>query len=196
MLAAQETVVAPATTQEGDVAPADITGVWLTDEAPAATLEGLVHLPAARNDRRCDFARRLLTYAGPGLLVSIGYCDPGNWATGLLAGAGWGYSLLFVVLISSMVGLFLQYLSLRLGVAGRRDLAQACRASLPPAANLLLWLSAEVAMVATDLAEVIGFAVGFSLLTGAPLAAGVGLAAGDTLLLLAVPAGGRHARVV
>jgi len=170
-------------------------GRWLFDSAPAPSLDGIVRVPAARA-RCCDFPRRLLLYSGPGLLIAIGSVDPGNWSTNLLAGSGWGYSLLFVILVSSLVGLFLQLLSARLGVAGRRDLAQACRASLHPAANVALWFSAEVAMVATDLAEVIGFAVGFTLLTGAPLAAGVGLAAGDTLLLLALPAGGRHARIV
>ena len=178
-------------------APASVAmGSWLCDAAPPATLDGVVRMPAARAGRRCDFLRRLLVYSGPGLLIAVGSVDPGNWSTNLLAGSGWGYSLLFVVLVSSLVGFFLQSLSLRLGVASRRDLAQACRASLHPAANVALWLSAEVAMVATDLAEVIGFAVGFSLLTGAPLAAGVGLAAGDPLLLLALPAGGRHARII
>ena len=145
----------------------------------------------------CAWLWRLAKFSGPGLMISVGYCDPGNWTTGLLAGAGWGYALLFVVLASSLIGMFLQSLSLRLGVAGRRDLAQACaQAGMPRPARLLLWASAEAAMVATDLAEVIGFAVGFTLLTGAPLAAGVALAAGDTLLLLLMPAGARHARVV
>ena len=170
--------------------------MWLEDEAPTPSMEGLVVVPAANPSRRCDFARRLAVFSGPGLLISVGYCDPGNWSTGLAAGAGWGYSLLFAVLASSLVGMYLQALAARLGIAGRRDLAQACRASLPRGASLALWISAEVAMVATDLAEVVGFAVGLSLLTGAPLAVGVALAAGDTLLLLAAPAGGRHARIV
>jgi manganese transport protein len=122
--------------------------------------------------------------------------DPGNWSTGLRAGAGWGYAHLCVVLLSSLVGLFLQTLAVRLGVAGKRDLAQACRDALPRPLVLALWASAELAMVATDLAEVIGFAVAFQLLTGAPTWAGVVLSTGDTLLLFLLPAGGARERAI
>jgi Mn2+/Fe2+ NRAMP family transporter len=122
--------------------------------------------------------------------------DPGNWATGLAAGSGWGYAHLFIVLVSSLIGMFLQALAVRLGVCGGRDLAQACASALPRWARLLLWASAEAAMVATDLAEVIGFAVALRLLTGWPAWAGVALAAGDTLLMLALPAGRFGARLI
>lgn len=146
--------------------------------------------------RRLDFARRLLQYSGPGVLVAVGYMDPGNWSTGLKAGAGWGYAHLFIVLVSSLIGMFLQALTVRLSVVGKRDLSQACRDTFPVWVNGVLWVSAELAMIATDLAEVIGFSVAFQLLTGAPTWAGVILSTGDTLLLFLLPVGGSRARAL
>lgn len=146
--------------------------------------------------RRFDFMSRLLQYSGPGIMISVGYMDPGNWSTGLRAGAGWGYSHLFIVFSSSLIGMFLQTLAIRLGVAGKRDLAQACRDTYPHWINVFLWMSAELAMIATDLAEVIGFSIAFKLLTGLPTWAGVVLSVGDTLLLFLLPTGGGRTRAI
>ena len=121
---------------------------------------------------------------GPAYLVAVGYMDPGNWATDLAAGSTSGYALLWVVAVSSAMAMVLQSLCCRLGIATGLDLAQACRQLLPPAWRLPLWLLAEVAMIATDLAELVGSAIALKLLFGLPLAWGVGLTAADTLLLL------------
>jgi manganese transport protein len=128
--------------------------------------------------------RRLLRFAGPGLLVSVGYMDPGNWATDIEAGSRFGYALLFVIVLSSLAGILLQTLSARLGLVTGRDLARLCRERYPRPAVLLLWLLAELAIVATDVAEVLGSALAFKLLFGLPLWIGV-LATGlDTLIVL------------
>ena len=123
---------------------------------------------------------------GPAYLVAVGYMDPGNWATDLAAGSTSGYALLWVVALSSAMAMVLQSLCCRLGIATGLDLAQACRQLLPPAWRLPLWLLAEVAMIATDLAELVGSAIALKLLFGLPLAWGVSLTAADTLLLLAL----------
>ena len=123
---------------------------------------------------------------GPAYLVAVGYMDPGNWATDLAAGSTSGYALLWVVALSSAMAMVLQSLCCRLGIATGLDLAQACRKMLPPAWTLPLWLLAEVAMIATDLAELVGSAIALKLLFGLPLAWGVSLTAADTLLLLAL----------
>jgi manganese transport protein len=128
--------------------------------------------------------RRLLAFLGPGYLVAVGYMDPGNWATDLAAGSAYGYTLLSAVLLSSLMAVLLQSLSARLGIATGRDLAQACRAHYPPAVNLTLWAVCELAIIACDLAEVIGTAIALQLLFGLPLVVGAALTAADVLLIL------------
>ncbi len=123
---------------------------------------------------------------GPAYLVAVGYMDPGNWATDLAAGSRYGYALLWVVAASSLVAMVLQSLCCRLGIATGMDLAQACSRLLPRGWRIPLWLLAEVAIVATDLAELVGSAIALQLLFGMPLPWGVALTAGDTLLLLAL----------
>ncbi len=130
------------------------------------------------------FLRRLISFLGPGYMVAVGYMDPGNWATSLAAGSAYGYTLLSVILISNVMAILLQALSLRLGVASGRDLAQACREAFPRPVALMLWLFAEAAIIATDLAEVIGTAIGLNLLFAIPLEIGVVLTALDVFLIL------------
>jgi len=130
------------------------------------------------------FFRRLLAFAGPGYLIAVGYMDPGNWATDVAGGSKFGYSLLSVVLLSSMMAMFLQALCVKLGVATGRDLAQACREHYSRGTAIALWLGGEVAIVACDLAEVLGSAVALQLLFGIPLIWGVLITAFDVLLIL------------
>jgi manganese transport protein len=127
---------------------------------------------------------RLLAYMGPAYLVSVGYMDPGNWATDLAGGAKFGYALIWVLLMSNLMALLLQALSARLGIVRRRDLAQANREVYPPMINFFLYLLAELAIAACDLAEVLGMAIGIQLLTGLPLIWGVSFTVLDTFLLL------------
>jgi manganese transport protein len=128
--------------------------------------------------------KRILAYFGPAYLVSVGYMDPGNWATDLQGGAQFGYKLIWVLLMSNIMALLLQSLSARLGIVRRRDLAQANRETYPPLVNLCLFVLAELAIAATDLAEVLGMAIGLHLLTGLPLIWGVVITVLDTFLLL------------
>ena len=128
--------------------------------------------------------QRLLRVAGPGLLVSVGYMDPGNWATDIEAGSRYGYALLWVVLLSSLAAILLQTLSLRLGLVARKDLARACCERYGPRVNLALWLMAEVAIVACDVAEVLGSALALHLLFGVSLPGGIAITAFDTLIVL------------
>lgn len=128
--------------------------------------------------------RRFLAFVGPGYLVAVGYMDPGNWATSLAGGAKYGYALLFVALLSSVMAMLLQSLCARLAIASGRDLAQACRDAYPRWASFPLWLLAEVAIIATDLAEVIGTAIGLNLLFGVPIEIGIFITAGDVFLIL------------
>src|SRR5262245_40598127 len=130
--------------------------------------------------------RRFLAFSGPALLVSVGYMDPGNWGTDLQAGSQFKYRLLWVLLMSNLMALLLQTLATRLGVVTGRDLAQACRESYPKATSWGLWLLTEIAIAATDLAEVIGTIIGLKLLFGVPYLWGLGIAALDTFLLLAL----------
>ncbi|WMT79099.1 Nramp family divalent metal transporter [Bradyrhizobium sp. Ash2021] len=130
------------------------------------------------------WVRRLLAFAGPGYLVSVGYMDPGNWATDLAGGSKFGYTLLSVILLSNLMAILLQALAARLGIVTGRDLAQACRASYSRPVNFLLWLACEAAIIACDLAEVIGTAIALKLLFGIPLIGGALLAALDAFLLL------------
>lgn len=130
--------------------------------------------------------RRFFAFLGPGYLVAVGYMDPGNWATDIGAGAAFRYTLLSVVLISSLVAVFLQALSAKLGIATGRDLAQACRDSYSRPIVMVLWISAEIAIAACDLAEVIGSAIALNLLFHIPLLAGVILTIADVFVVLAL----------
>lgn len=131
-----------------------------------------------------SFFRKLLAFTGPGYLVAVGYMDPGNWATDLAGGSAFGYTLLSVVLLSSIFAMFLQHLTVKLGVVTGFDLAQLCRQVFPVWVNRFLWLMAELMIIACDLAEVIGTAIALELLFHIPIAIGVVLTALDVLLLL------------
>ena len=131
-----------------------------------------------------SFWKRMFAFAGPAYLVSVGYMDPGNWATDLEGGARFGYQLLWVLVMSNAMAILLQTLSARLGIVGGRDLAQACREAYPRQVNLVLWGLCEIAIAACDLAEVLGAAIGLNLLFHIPLLFGVLITAADTLLLL------------
>ena len=133
-----------------------------------------------------SWIRRLLAFAGPAYLVSVGYMDPGNWATDLAGGARFGYQLVWVLVMSNLMAVLLQTLSARLGVVTGKDLAQACRDEYPPWLSVPLWLLCEIAIVACDLAEVLGAAIGLKLLFGLPILWGVLITALDVLLLLAL----------
>ena len=126
----------------------------------------------------------MLAFGGPAYLVSVGYMDPGNWATDLEGGARFGYGLLWVLLLSNFMAILLQTLASRLGIVAKRDLAQACRESYPKPVCDALWLLCEIAIAACDLAEVLGAAIGLHLLFGIPLVVGVALTALDTVLVL------------
>ena len=128
--------------------------------------------------------KKIFSFLGPAYLVSVGYMDPGNWATDLAGGSKFGYSLVWVLLMSNLMALLLQGLSARLGIVRRRDLAQANREAYPKLVNYALWVLAEIAIAACDLAEVLGMAIGLQLLTGLPLIWGVSLTVLDTFLLL------------
>lgn len=128
--------------------------------------------------------RRILSFAGPGYMVAVGYMDPGNWATSLSAGSVFGYSLLSVILLSNMMAMLLQAAAVRLGLASGLDLAQSCRRYFSPRANLTLWLLCEVAIVACNMAEVLGMACGLGMLFHIPLTLGVCITALDVMLIL------------
>ena len=130
--------------------------------------------------------RRLFAFAGPGYLIAVGYMDPGNWATDLAGGSAYGYTLLSVVLLSNLMAMVLQALSARLGIASGLDLAQACRDHYPRPVSIALWLLCEIAIVACDLAEVLGTAIALKLLFGLPLVWGVCVTALDVFLILAL----------
>jgi manganese transport protein len=128
--------------------------------------------------------RRLLGFLGPGFLISVGYMDPGNWATDLAAGSRYGYTLLFVIMLSNLMAILLQSLAIKLGVASEQDLAQTCRAQYSRPVAIGLWIVAEIAIAACDLAEVIGSAIALQLLFHIPLMAGVLITSLDVLLIL------------
>ena len=130
--------------------------------------------------------KRLFAFMGPAYLVSVGYMDPGNWATDLEGGARFGYGLIWVLLMSNMMAVLLQSLAARLGIVTGHDLAQACRAEYLRPVNVTLWLLAEVAIAACDLAEVLGTVIALNLLFGLPLLWGCLVTAFDTVLLLAI----------
>jgi manganese transport protein len=157
-------------------------GAWRrsTGAASLTDLHRSIAIPAS------GFVRKLLAFGGPGYMISVGYMDPGNWATDIGGGSAHGYLLLSVVVLSSLMAMLLQALSLRLGIATGRDLAQACRDAYPRSATLALWLFAEIGIIACDLAEVVGTAIALELLFGLPLLWGVLLTACDTLVVLAL----------
>jgi manganese transport protein len=130
------------------------------------------------------FWKKVFAFSGPGLLVAVGYMDPGNWATDISGGAQFGYTLLSVIFISNIFAIVLQHLSLKLGVVAERDLAQACRDHFHPTVNYGLWILCELAIAACDLAEVIGSAIALNLLFGIPLIWGVLITAFDVLIIL------------
>ena len=155
-------------------------------------------LPAARGGAPERFSlKRLVAFIGPGYLVAVGYMDPGNWATALAAGSAFGYSLLSVLLLSNLMAMLLQAASVRLGVATGLDLAQVCRREFGARANLMLWVGCEIAIMACNLAEVLGMAWGLNLLFRIPLPAGVCLTALDVFLLLSLQRRGvRHLETI
>jgi manganese transport protein len=144
----------------------------------------LADVHASVGTSQVSFWRRMFAFAGPAYLVSVGYMDPGNWATDLEGGARFGYRLIWVLVMSNAMAILLQTLSARLGIVSGRDLAQACRETYPRRVNLALWVLCEIAIAACDLAEVMGAAIGLNLLFHIPLLFGVLLTAADTLLVL------------
>ena len=131
-----------------------------------------------------SWLRRLLAFSGPGYMVSVGYMDPGNWATDIAGGSKFGYTLLSVIMLSNLMAILLQALAARLGIATGRDLAQACRDAYPRPVGIALWIACELAIIACDLAEVIGTAIALKLLFGIPLIGGALITALDAFLLL------------
>lgn len=140
--------------------------------------------------KKSGFWRKYLAFAGPGLMVAVGYMDPGNWATDIAGGAQFGYTLLSVILISNIFAMVLQHLSVKLGVVAERDLAQACRDHFKPTTNFILWVFCEIAIAACDLAEVIGSAIALNLLFGIPLIWGIVITTIDVLIILLLQAKG------
>src|SRR5262245_18214658 len=150
-------------------------------EAPLSDVHRTISVGGTTN------ARRLAAFLGPGYLVAVGYMDPGNWATSLAGGCKFGYTLLVVTLVSNIMAIVLQALCARLAIASGRDLAQACRDAYPRWAAYPLWAAAEIAFIATDIAEVLGTAIGLNLLFSIPLDIGVLLTALDLFLILYLP---------
>src|SRR5215210_4650155 len=147
------------------------------DSAITVTMKPIEQSPSLPESHRsigvpdggAGFWRKLGAFAGPGYLVAVGYMDPGNWATDLAGGSAFGYTLLCVILLSNIMAMVLQALAARLGIVTGLDLAQACRAHYSPPVRLALWLLCELAIIACDLAEVIGTAIALQLLFGVPL---------------------------
>lgn len=140
--------------------------------------------------KKASFWRKYLAFAGPGLMIAVGYMDPGNWATDIAGGAQFGYTLLSVILISNIFAVVLQHLSVKLGVVAERDLAQACRDHFSPTTNFILWVFCEIAIAACDLAEVIGSAIALNLLFHIPLTWGIVITTVDVLVILLLQAKG------
>ena len=186
--------------------PSEVEKETASPEAPTSYPTGtfrprVVHLPSLPEAHRtvpfrsgASWLRKILAFAGPGYLVAVGYMDPGNWATDIQGGAKFGYTLLSVIVMSSLMAMFLQALSAKLGIATGRDLAQACRDHYSRRTSMVLWVLCEVAIAACDLAEVLGSAVALKLLFGLPLLAGVLITALDVLVVLALQ--GRGFRLI
>ncbi len=158
-----------------------------TAEHTPSMIESFRSVPVPVNG---TFFRRFFAFLGPGFLVSVGYMDPGNWATSIAGGSEFGYTLLAAVLVSSFMAILLQALCARFAIATGRDLAQACRDEYSKPVSFILWVLAELAIIATDLAEVIGTAIGLQLLFGIPLIWGVAITAFDVFLILWLQAKG------
>lgn len=156
-------------------------GAARISKPPASLSE--VHRSVGISDKVSIF-KRIFAFAGPAYLISVGYMDPGNWATDLEGGSRFGYQLIWVLLMSNVMAVVLQTLCARLGIVTQRDLAQACREFYPRPISSALWVLCEIAIAACDLAEVLGTAIGLNLLFGIPMAYGVIITAADVLLLL------------
>ena len=165
-----------------DVSPRDLFAGWRQDRGEASLSD--VHRTVKVGKGGTSALRRGLAFIGPGYLVAVGYMDPGNWATSIAGGSKFGYTLLVVALISNIMAIILQSLCARLAIPSGRDLAQACRDAYPAPVAFVLWILAEIAICATDLAEVIGTAIGLNLLFGIPLEIGVIITALDVFLVL------------
>ena len=191
------TPIAPSEIQKETATHSDIPASYPagTFRTRAATLPSL---PEAHRSvpfsSSASWIRKILAFAGPGYLVAVGYMDPGNWATDIQGGSKFGYTLLSVIVISSLMAMFLQALSAKLGIATGRDLAQACRDHYSRRTSMVLWVLCEIAIAACDLAEVLGSAVALKLLFGLPLLAGVLITALDVLIVLALQ--GRGFRLI
>jgi manganese transport protein len=168
-------------TQTGDAKAAKVSDGWSRLRGDASLSD--VHRTIAVRSSGPTW-RRAVAFLGPGYLVAVGYMDPGNWATSLAGGSRFGYTLLVVALVSNIMAIVLQSLCARLAVASGRDLAQACRDAFPRPVAYVLWLLAEIAIIATDIAEVIGTAIGLNLIFGIPLEIGVVVTALDVFLIL------------
>jgi manganese transport protein len=149
------------------------------EERSLSEVYGSVSVP-----KGASWLRHLLAFSGPGYMVAVGYMDPGNWATDIAGGSKFAYTLLSVIMISNLIAILLQALAARLGIAGDRDLAQACSDAYPRPVGVALWLVCELAIVACDVAEVIGSAIALQLLLGIPLLYGALITAADVFLLL------------
>ncbi len=171
--------MADSTVLRGDAAPRQSGWRRKSSEPPLADVFRTI-----RVSRSGSLWRRALAFVGPGYLVAVGYMDPGNWATSIAGGAQFGYALLFVALLSNVMAIILQSLCARLAIGSGRDLAQACRDAFPRTVAWVLWLFAEIAIIATDIAEVVGTAIGLNLLFGIPLELGVIITALDVFIVL------------
>jgi manganese transport protein len=149
------------------------------DQASLAEVNRSILVP-----KTASFWRKLFAFSGPGFLVAVGYMDPGNWATDLAGGAQFGYTLLSIIMVSNLMAILLQHLSIKLGIATGRDLAQACRDHYSTPTVWFLWLLCEIAIAACDLAEVVGSAIALQLLFGIPLVWGCVITAADVLAVL------------
>ena len=156
----------------------------MTNRSTVTSSLSEVHQSIDTTNNKKTGLRKILSFFGPAYLISVGYMDPGNWATDLAGGSKFGYTLIWVLLMSNLMALLLQGLSARLGIVRGRDLAQANREAYPKTVNFMLYILAEIAIAACDLAEVLGMAIGIQLLTGLPLIWGVSLTVLDTFLLL------------
>jgi len=154
---------------------------WRQDNKTVSLSQVHASIPVSAT---ASWGRKMLAFVGPGLMVAVGYMDPGNWATDLAGGAKYGYVLLSVILISSLMAILLQHLALKLGIATGRDLAQACRDHFSKPVSLMLWIGCEIAIAACDLAEVLGSAIALNLLFHLPLIVGVFLTSLDVLIIL------------
>jgi manganese transport protein len=163
------------------IVTADIDNGWRKGRGEPSLMDVFRTVPIRNTG---SWARRAMAFVGPGYLVSVGYMDPGNWATSIAGGAQFGYALLFVALLSNIMAIILQSLCARLAIGSGRDLAQACRDAFPKPVAFILWVFAEIAIIATDIAEVVGTAIGLNLLFGIPLEIGVIITALDVFLIL------------